>query len=96
MTQKYWQLTQYIKSYVRNKLGRISYEDLPMSLEQAAVVCEVLCSLFKMSSTVNFELTLAIVECNKSCYYVLYISYMEVKSCYAYVITQLVNVYVCE
>ena len=35
------------------------------------------------------ELTLTIVECNKSCY-------TEVKSCYAYVITRLVNVYVCK
>ena len=52
--------------YAHNKLGRISYEDLSMSLEQVAAVCKVSCSLFKISSTVNFELILAIIECNKS------------------------------
>ena len=46
--QTYQQLMQQINSYAYNKLGRNSYEDLPMGLEQVAVLCEVLCSLFKM------------------------------------------------
>ena len=63
---------------MHNKLGSISYEDLPLGLEQVAVVCEVSYSLFKMSSTVNFELILAIIECNKFVIWTLYRCYIFV------------------
>ena len=58
-----------------------------------AVAYEVACSLFKMPLTVDFELILAMVECNKIR---LYLSYTDVKSGYAaYVCNYLTSKCIC-